>query len=440
MKHRLTRRDILLVGITLFSMFFGSGNLIFPPYLGFEAGTATWKGLAGMSVTAVLFPVLGIIAIARSGDLMTLASRVGKRFATVFTILVFLALGPGLAIPRNAAVSFEMAVTPFMEEIPLWVRIAYSAVFFAIAFRMSIHPERLTDTLGKILGPVLLALILILVCGCFMNFSGSYSTPGGGYETSPMVRGFLEGYNTMDTLAALNFGNIIVLNLMNRNVTEKKDLVKAACYAGMIAGILLFVIYAAMANVGAMSGSLYSEASNGAAVLTNIVGSLFGNAGILILGIVYVLACLTTCIGLLCSCAEFFAGISKISYRSWVILFTVASFAMSIGGLDQILAFSVPILVALYPVAIVLVILGLLNEKIASVPKIYPWTIWFTAAVSVLLGLQSAGISIPVLSDAIASIPPSADLCWIIPALIGAGIGILRSKGMTAEQMQERAG
>ena len=123
-----------------------------------------------------------------------------------------------------------------------------------------------------------------------------------------------------------------------------------------------------------------------------------------------------------------------------MILFTVASFAVSIGGLDQILAFSVPILVALYPVAIVLVILGLLNEKIASVPKIYPWTIWFTAAVSVLLGLQSAGISIPVLSDAIASIPPSADLCWIIPALIGAGIGILRSKGMTAEQMQERAG
>ena len=440
MKQRLTRRDILLVGITLFSMFFGSGNLIFPPYLGFQAGTETWKGLAGMSVTAVLFPVLGIVAIAHSGDLMKLASRVGKRFAIIFTILVFLALGPGLAIPRNAAVSFEMAVAPFMKEIPLYVRIAYSAVFFAIAFWMSIHPERLTDTLGKVLGPVLLALILILVCGCFMNFSGNYGAPSGGYETSPIIRGFLEGYNTMDTLAALNFGNIIVLNLMNRNVTEKKDLVKASSYAGLIAGILLFVIYAAMANVGAMSGSLYSEASNGAAVLTNIVGSLFGNAGILVLGIVYVLACLTTCIGLLCSCAEFFAGISKISYRAWVILFTAGSFAMSIGSLDRILAFSVPILVALYPIAIVLVILGLLNEKISSVPKIYPWTIGFTAAVSILLGLQSAGISIPLLSDAIASIPPSADLCWIIPALIGAGIGILRSKEMMAERMQERAG
>ena len=124
MKQRLTRRDILLVGITLFSMFFGSGNLIFPPYLGFQAGTETWKGLAGMSVTAVLFPVLGIVAIAHSGDLMKLASRVGKRFAIIFTILVFLALGPGLAIPRNAAVSFEMAVAPFMKEIPLYVRIA----------------------------------------------------------------------------------------------------------------------------------------------------------------------------------------------------------------------------------------------------------------------------------------------------------------------------
>lgn len=440
MKHRLTTRDILLVGITLFSMFFGSGNLIFPPYLGFQAGTETWKGLAGMSVTAVLFPVLGIIAIARSGDLLTLASRVGKRFALIFTILVFLALGPGLAIPRNAAVSFEMAVVPFMDEIPLWVRIAYSAVFFGIAFRLSVHPERLTETLGKILGPVLLGLILILVIGCFMNFSGSYGPASGGYETSPITRGFLEGYNTMDTLAALNFGNIIVLNLMNRNVTEKKDLVHAACLAGIIAGVLLFVIYAAMANVGAMSGSLYSEASNGAAVLTNIVGSLFGNAGILVLGIVYVLACLTTCIGLLCSCAEFFAGISKLSYRTWVILFTVASFVMSIGGLDRILAFSVPILVAVYPIAIVLVILGLLNDRIAAVPKVYPWTIGLTTAVSILLGLEAAGISIPFLSDLITSIPPSADLCWIIPALLGAGIGVVRSRKIIPEQMQERAG
>ena len=428
MKHRITPRDTLLVGITLFSMFFGSGNLIFPPYLGFEAGTEVWKGLAGMSVTAVLFPVLGIIAIARSKDLLSLASKAGHRFAIIFTILVFLALGPGLAIPRNAAVSFEMAVVPFMGDIPLWVRIAYSAAFFLIAFRMSVHPERLTDTLGKILGPILIALIIILVAGCFKDYSGSYTLPTGGYETNPLTTGFLEGYNTMDTLAALNFGNIVVLNLQNRGVDEKKDLIKGACGAGLIAGLLLFIIYAAMANVGAMSGSLFSEASNGAAVLTNITFSLFGTPGLLVLGTVYILACLTTCIGLLCSCAEFFADLTKISYKNWIILFAAASFVMSIGGLDQILKISVPILVALYPIAIVLVILGLFKDQIASFPKIFPWAIGTTTIVAIILGLQAAGINIPYITSLLTSIPPSADLCWILPAAIGALIGILHSR------------
>ena len=259
MKHRLTTQDILLVGITLFSMFFGSGNLIFPPWLGFQAGTATAKGLLGMAITAVIFPVLGIIAIAQSKDLRTLASKAGTTFSTIFTILIFLALGPGLAIPRNAAVSFEMAIVPFMDTVPLWVRITYSIIFFAIALRMSLHPDSLTDTLGKILGPLLLAMILILVSGCFANFSGSYAAPQSDYVTSPVTRGFLEGYNTMDTLAALNFGNIVVLNLKKRNITEQNDLISGACGAGLVAGLLLFIIYAAMANLGALSGSHLSQ-------------------------------------------------------------------------------------------------------------------------------------------------------------------------------------
>ena len=427
MKHRLTTQDILLVGITLFSMFFGSGNLIFPPWLGFQAGTATGKGLAGMAITAVIFPVLGIIAIAQSKDLRTLASKAGTTFSTIFTILIFLALGPGLAIPRNAAVSFEMAIVPFMDTIPMWVRIAYSILFFAIALRMSLHPDSLTDTLGKILGPLLLAMIAILLIGCFHNYSGTYAAPQADYATTPITQGFLEGYNTMDTLAALNFGNIVVLNLKKRNISEQNDLIRGACTAGLIAGLLLFMIYAAMANLGALSGSIFPNATNGANVLTNITSALFGTTGILILGIIYILACLTTCIGLLCSCAEFFAEISRIPYRTWVILFAVASLVMSISGLDQILKVSVPILVALYPIAIVLVILGLFKDRLASFPKVFPWAIGTTTIVSIVLGLQAAGITIPFLTNLLTSIPPSADLCWIIPAFIGTLIGIVHS-------------
>lgn len=425
----------LLLGILLFSMFFGSGNLIFPPYMGYEAGTATPLALIGFSLTAIVFPVLGVVAIAMAGDLMHLSGRVGKKFAMIFTILVFLALGPGLAIPRNAAVSFEMAVVPFMKNVPLWSRILYSLVFFAISYLLSVKPEKLVDWLGKILGPVLIGLMLLIVIGCFLNAPGGFAQPSGDYASSQIMHGFMDGYNTMDTLAALNFGNIIALNVINKGIKEKKTVVKYTINAGIVAGILLFIIYAALSLVGALSGGTFANASNGANVLTNIVSYLFGMPGLILLGIIYVLSCLTTCVGLLCSCSEFFASITKMSYKKWVALFAGTSFLISIIGLDQILRISVPVLTAIYPIAMVLVILGLFQKKIAKAPEIYPCAITATAIVSIIYALNSIGVVIPVITNLILSIPPLPDLCWVIPALIGAGIGWIMS--LSHQKVQE---
>ena len=216
MKKKLSTMTSIAIGITLFSMFFGSGNLIFPPFMGFQAGTETWKGMLGFGITAILFPVLGVIVIAKFSDLPHLASRAGRRFATLFTILVFLSLGPGLAIPRNAAVSFEMAVIPFVGHVTMGMRIAYSLVFFAIAYFLSARPDKLTDTLGKFLGPILLGLMLVVAIVCFVNVDGPLTEPDGAYASSQTLQGFLDGYLTMDTLAALNFGNIIALNVMDQ--------------------------------------------------------------------------------------------------------------------------------------------------------------------------------------------------------------------------------
>ena len=424
----------LLLGILLFSMFFGSGNLIFPPYMGYEAGTATPLALIGFSLTAIVFPVLGVIAIAMAGDLMHLSGRVGRKFAMIFTILVFLALGPGLAIPRNAAVSFEMAVVPFMKQVPLWSRILYSLIFFAISYLLSVKPEKLVDWLGKILGPILIGLMLLIVIGCFLNAPGGFAAPSGDYAANQITHGFMDGYNTMDTLAALNFGNIIALNVINKGIREKKTVVKYTINAGIVAGILLFVIYAALSLVGALSGGTFTNATNGANVLTNIVSYLFGMPGLILLDMIYVLSCLTTCVGLLCSCSEFFASITKMSYKKWVALFAGTSFLISIIGLDQILRISVPILTAIYPIAMVLVILGLLQKQIAKAPKIYPCAITVTAVVSVIYALNSIGIIIPGITNLILSIPPLPDLCWVIPALIGAVIGWIWSTYLEKEQ------
>ncbi len=428
MKHKLSKKSAFLLGISLFSMFFGSGNLIFPPYLGFQAGESTAISLAGFAVTAILFPVLAVIVIAKAGDLMTLSKRVNEKFAYVFTIIVFLALGPGLAIPRNAAVSFEMAVYPFVGNVTTWIRVIYSLLFFGISFIMSVKPESVVDWLGKILGPLLIVMMIAISIGCFTGADWNLLPAAGDYADGQFIQGFLDGYNTMDTLAALNFGNLIALNIMSKGVKEKKTVVRYVVHAGWIAGIFLLVIYTMLAYVGALSGGMNATAANGANVLTNIVSSLFGTPGVIFLGIIYILSCLTTCVGLMCSCAEYFTSISRLSYTKWVLIFTIAGFAFSVVGLNQLLTISVPFLTGVYPIAMVLVILGLCDEKIKKYDKIYSTTIFVTTIVSVIYGLNAAGIVIPFVTNAVLSIPPTADLCWVIPAILGAVLGILRSK------------
>ncbi|MEG2455914.1 MAG: branched-chain amino acid transport system II carrier protein, partial [Oscillospiraceae bacterium] len=200
----LKGKNLLLIGFTLFSMFFGAGNLIFPPFLGAQAGTSVWIAMAGFAVTAIGFPVLGVIAIARSGGIRTLANRVGPRFSAVFTMLIYLSIGPCLAIPRTASTSFSMAVPPFVgADAPIALfQLLYSVVFFAIALLVALRPEKLTDRLGKILCPCLLILIIVVFVGCIVTPMSGYAPVSGPYVANPAVQGFLDGYLTMDTIAA----------------------------------------------------------------------------------------------------------------------------------------------------------------------------------------------------------------------------------------------
>ncbi len=427
--EKMKKRDVFFLGLTLFCMFFGAGNLIFPPFLGAQAGTDTWIAMAGFAITAIGFPVLGVLAVARCGGFDQLAGRVGKKFAAVFIILVYLSIGPGLAIPRTASTSFEMAVTPFTGEPAGWVLPVYSLAFFLVAILVALRPEKLTERIGKLLAPCLLLLILVIVIGCLIQSPGGYGQPYGDYAANVFAQGFSDGYQTMDTLVALNYGIIIVLNIKNHKIRQEKSIIHYTILAGWIAGGFLLVIYCALAHIGAVSGAAFPGAENGAGVLTNLVSWLYGPVGSVILGLIFVIACLNVCIGLLSSCSEYFHRIApRLSYRAWLLIMAAVSYLISILGLNTILKVSTPILQALYPMALVLILLGLADRFTRRIPLCYPVAVACTGVTSVLYALILSGLRIPGITALMEAMPLyDAGLVWLIPAAVGAGIGAAAS-------------
>lgn len=428
--NEFSRRQQFFVGLTLFSMFFGAGNLIFPPFLGAQAGSALVPAIFGMAVSAVGLPVLGVVAVAQAGGLHPLAARVHPKFAALFTLLAYLSIGPCLAIPRTATTSFEMAVLPFAGQSPVWMRALYSLVFFAVAFAVALNPDRLTDRLGKVTGPALLALIAVIVIACLLRHPGGTAAPAGNFATHPAIQGFLEGYQTMDTIAALNFGIVIALNIRARGIHDDRAVIRATMRAGWIAGGVLLLVYAALAGVGMLSGGSFPGADNGAQVLTRLVSWLFGPMGNLLLGIVFVIACFNTCTGLISCCGEYFAAQFPIlGYKSWALVFSVVSFGISIFGLNTILAVSVPILNAIYPVAIVLIFLGLTHRWLGGFNRIYRVTVLFTGVASVGGALADAGLYVPLVT----AIPLyDIGLGWLLPSASGLLLGVVLSDRSSA--------
>lgn len=443
----LRKKDLLFIGLMLFSLFFGAGNLIFPPSMGEAAGDKTWLVLLGFFITAVGFPVLGVIAVAKSGGLTNLAKRVNPIFATIFTILIYLSIGAGLGIPRAGSLPFEMAVAPYLPEnfslkIALFI---YTLIFFAISYWLAMSPSKLVDRMGKVLTPALLLLILVMVIGSFIKPLGGYGVATNGYEISSFFKGFLDGYLTMDTIAALNFGIVIALAIRSKGIEDDKAVVSLSIKAGLIAGILLAIIYAMLAHLGATSGGRFGLTENGAQTLTNITTYIFGKPGAILLALIFTLACLTTCVGLITSCSQYFATLTKkISYENWVRILTVFSMLMANMGLTKILSVSVPILNAIYPIAIMLIVLAMFDFIFKGNRYVYGLTILFTGIVSLIDAIVQVGIAKESLVKLISYLPLySEGLAWIVPAVVGIILGLIlkivkgedfsRTKGLREE-------
>lgn len=428
--EKLDKKNRLLMGITLFSMFFGAGNLIFPPFVGAMAGKSSLIAGAGFALSAIGLPILGVAAVTKSGGLENLASRVHKKFAFVYILILYLSIGPCLAIPRTASTSFSMAVVPFVKEVKEGHQLIYSIVFFVVAMLIALKPEKLTEYLGKKLTPCLLVLIVIIFVGSFLHPAGKLALPTGGYEELPMIKGFLDGYQTMDTLAALNFGMIIAMNIREKGIQKEQSIMKETIFAGWIAGIILCIVYGMLLYTGAISSETFKGAKDGTEILTALTQFLFGRVGVIILALVFLIACLNTCIGLLSCCGKYFHSIvPKISYRNWVFLFAFVSMIISNIGLTKILELSVPVLNAIYPVAIVLIILAYIEPFIGRYRAIYPFVVTFCVISSIIEALEKKNIVIYGITSLMKQMPfYNAGFGWIIPSIVGMILAILYSE------------
>ena len=432
----LSARQTLFVGITLFSMFFGAGNLILPPLLGVQAGGESLPAILGFFVTGVGLPVLGIVAVALSGTLRELAGRVHPVFARVFVALVYLAIGPCLAIPRTASTAFEMLAPLLPDSMPADVaRLAFSVAFFVLAYLLAMHPGRLTRLLGRVTGPALILLIVAVVGGALFSVLASPAPvpdASAPYDANPAVQGFLTGYQTMDLLASLTFGLVIATNVRSLGVTSTRGVMREVCRAGAIAGALMMAVYGGLCVVGVELSGALAGVSNGAAVITASATAHFGTAGTVMVAAIFLLACLNVCIGLISCCGTYFAGeLPRVSYRACALAFAAFSCAVSNLGLDAILDFSATLLGVLYPPAIVLVLMGMLRGPLDRVPAAWPWTVGVAIAVSAaecLLGVLAPGLETPLQALPLADV----GLAWVVPTAaalaLSAGASLLRAR------------
>lgn len=441
----LTPRQSLAVGITLFSMFFGAGNLILPPLLGLQAGTDSIGATIGFLIAGIGLPVLGIVAVALVGTARELADRAHPLFSSIFVAAIYLAIGPCLAIPRTSSTSFEMLVPLLPEGISVEaVRLVFSIVFFVVAYTLAMRPGALTKLLGRITGPALIILLVLVIGSAILAPAGIAQAPIAPYNEAAPVQGFLTGYQTMDLLAALVFGLVIAENIKGFGVTDPAGLTREISKAGVIAGILMAVIYCGLAFVGTSLGSVMPDATNGAAILTASATLHFGLAGTIIIAAIFLLACLNVCIGLISCCGTYFAEtfgaasanpehhmLGKLGYPVWAAAFAIFSCFVSNFGLDAILTFSVPLLSALYPVSIALMIMGLAHNACDKLPLVWPWVTGVTTIVSVVIAVRNAFLpDVTLILDAL----PLANvgLAWLVPAacaaIIGCALSALKQK------------
>ncbi len=440
---KLSFREILAVASMLFGLFFGAGNLIFPASMGQLAGSQMGPAALGFLVTGVGLPLLGVAAlgISREEGLLELSSRVGKGYGFFFTCLLYLTIGPFFAIPRCATVSYTVGIQRLLPESGQGVWLAvFSLVFFLLVLFFSLRPGEILTWVGKVLNPLFLTFLAVLILRALVSPLGQVSqvSPSGAYVSQAFSTGLLEGYNTMDALAGLAFGILVVQAIRGLGVREPGRVASYTVRAGLFSSLLMALIYVLVTLVGAQSRGLFPASENGGEALAQIAEHYFGGAGAVILAATVSVACLKTAVGLITSCGETFARMFPHgpAYPVWAVGFCTISFLIANLGLDAIVAYSQPVLMLLYPLAIVLIVLTLAGGALGRSRPVLRCTLGFTAAAAAVDFLRA----LPAGTRALLRLDPAVEWVsgwlplaeqgfgWVCPALVGFLAGLLIQK------------
>ncbi|MCG9730084.1 branched-chain amino acid transport system II carrier protein [Shewanella sp. Isolate13] len=416
--------DTIGLGFMTFAFFLGAGNLIFPPLAGFLAGENITLAMFGFLITAVGLPLITLIAVAKAnGKIMQLLPPIA---ATALAVSIFIIIGPAFAAPRTGLVAYEVGFKPFLTDTSATFMIAgltfniaqliYTLGFFGLSMVLALFPGKLLDSVGKVLTPILILLLVGLAISVIVIPGSDIGAAVGDYQASPLTKGILEGYNTMDTLASLIFGMLIIDILRKKGVTEPKAQTNYLIKAALIAAAGLAFVYVSLFYLGATAGDLAVGAENGGVILTNYVTAKFGASGMVLLSSVVTLACLTTAVGLISACSEYFNELlPKISYRRFVVVVSVVCATIANVGLAQLISISVPVLMTVYPVAIALVAVTFLTERFANPTAAHRIVLSVALFFGIIDGIKAAGVDVSVLNF----MPlHNEGMAWLLPTAI----------------------
>lgn len=441
MKKSLSLKESILVGSMLFGMFFGAGNLIFPVHMGQLAGTNVWPAILGFVLTGVGIPLLGVACLGASkkDSLFDLAGLVGDKYKYFLTTILYLTIGPFFAIPRCASTSFTIGLKPLVGDNNIIIaQLIFTLIFFAIVLFFSLRPSGIMTWVGQYINPIFLIFLAILIIVSFINPLGKITTvtPDEAYISNPFFKGFIEGYGTMDAIAALAFGITIIRVVRDLGIKDETDVAVNTVKAGAIGCALMAIIYILTTLMGTMSRGVYETTSNGGEALAQIANHYFGKFGINFLLAVVTLACIKTAISLVISCSEMFYKMFPkfLSEKTWAVVFTVFSFIISNFGLTAIITYAIPVLMFLYPLTISIILLALFGKFFDYDKKVFVTATIFNILAAILDFIVAFPSSIIIPQSLIESgkfigskyLPFfNLGLGWIIPTIIGLIIGLV---------------
>ena len=419
-------KDIIIIGFALFSMFFGAGNLIFPPFIGMTSGSNWLTSFLGFVLADVGIILLSIYAVAKAGSFQNVVGKAGKKFGITLEVIMMLCLGPILVIPRTAATTFEMSITPLTSSIN---SVVFSILFFGLTFILTIRPTKVMDIIGKFLTPILLLALGLLITKGIISPIGELSN---NYKHGLFINGLTQGYQTMDALGIGGVTALIITSFISKGYTDKNENISMALKSALIAGCGLVIVYGGLAYLGATVSTIYDASISQTALLVNITNSLLGKNGIVLLGIIVAFACLTTAIGLTSVTAKYFEDVTnkKLKYSHLVAFICIFSSVASNLGVDKIIAIAAPILTIIYPVSILLVVMSTFG-KYFSKSAVFKGSAYATLLISLLNVVDSLGLSV----NFVHKLPlDSIGFNWVIPAIIGGLVGKFLTKDDNKEE------